>query len=146
MPEKNRFLRGMVSWVGFKQTPVEFVRAERFAGESKYPVKAMLKLAGDGITSFSVKPIKLSTGIGIFLSLGALVYLVISLCLVLISKTMDPWNIAVAGLLLLDGLMFVFLGMMGTYIGRIYDEAKGRPLYIVRDEIGFDLDEAGQNE
>ncbi|MFZ5975790.1 MAG: glycosyltransferase family 2 protein [Bacillota bacterium] len=138
MPEKNRFLRGMVSWVGFRQAPVEFVRAERFAGESKYPLKAMLKLAGDGITSFSVKPIKMATGFGIFLSVCAFVYLVVSLCLVLIAGTMDSWNIAVAALLLLNGLIFIVLGMMGTYIGRIYEEAKGRPLYIVRDFIGFD--------
>jgi len=137
MPEKNRFLRGMVSWVGFKQAPVEFVRAERFAGESKYPLKAMLKLAGDGIASFSVKPMKLATVLGAALTACAFVYLVVSLCLALIAKAMDPWHIALAGLLLLDGLIFCVLGMMGTYIGRIYEEAKRRPLYIVSEEVGF---------
>lgn len=143
MPEKNRFLRGMVSWVGFRQAPVEFVRAERFAGESKYPLKAMLKLAGDGIASFSVKPMKIAKGLGGLLTAGAFVYLIVSLCLALFAKAMDPWHIAVAGLLLVDGLIFLVLGMMGTYIGRIYEEAKRRPLYIVRDEIGF---EPGSNQ
>ncbi len=138
MPEKDRFLRGMVSWVGFKQTPVEFVRQERFAGETKYPLKAMVKLAGDGITSFSSKPIKIATKVGIFITICSMVYFIVSLCLVLLANSMDPINIALAGIFMLNGLLFIAIGLIGTYIGRIYEEAKNRPLYIVRDTMGFD--------
>lgn len=138
MPEKDRFLRGMVSWVGFKQTPVEFVRQERFAGETKYPLKAMVKLAGDGITSFSAKPIKIATKVGIFITICSTIYFIVSLCLVLFASSMDPINIALAGIFMLNGLLFIAIGLIGTYVGRIYEEAKNRPLYIVRDTLGFD--------
>lgn len=140
MPEKSRFLRGMVSWVGFRQAPVEYVRAERFAGESKYPLRKMLKLAGDGIASFSSKPLKIATGVGIVLSVLAAAYLIAAICLAA-AGTIPAWNIAAAALFLLNGLLFIALGVLGTYMGRIYEEAKGRPLYIVRDRIGFGKDD-----
>jgi dolichol-phosphate mannosyltransferase len=100
----------------------------------------MLKLAGDGIASFSSKPLKIATGVGIVLSVLAAAYLIAAICLAA-AGTIPAWNIAAAALFLLNGLLFIALGMLGTYMGRIYEEAKGRPLYIVRDKMGFEKDD-----
>ncbi len=136
--ERNRYVRGLVSWVGFKQYALEYVREERFAGETKYPFKKMLKLAMDGISSFSYKPLKLATFVGFFLSALSFLYLII----VLLQKicgflTVAGWASLLAVQLFFNGVMLIMLGIIGSYIGRIYEEAKGRPLYIVQEEIGF---------
>jgi glycosyltransferase involved in cell wall biosynthesis len=127
--EKNRFVRGLVSWVGFRQTAIEYVRDERFAGETKYPLKKMLRFALDGITSFSTKPLKLATYIGSAISAVSLLYLVAAL--IFSSSTLAP---LFACLLLLNGVTLLLLGVLGEYVGRLYDEAKGRPLYILRNQ------------
>lgn len=137
MPEQNRFLRGMVSWVGFKQTPVEFVRAERFAGETKYPLKKMIKLAGDGIISFSSKPIKLSLTWGGIVTGGGFIYLLVLIILAICGQAFAPWNWVASVLIFLIGTLFIAIGMLGSYVGRIYDEVKQRPLYIVGKKLGF---------
>jgi dolichol-phosphate mannosyltransferase len=136
LPEKNRFVRGLVSWLGFKQTSVEFVRQERFAGETKYPLKKMLKLAFDGITSFSFKPLVIANYVG---SLSLFIGFV-SLIGVIINDIVKNLNILNLGFvlsinLIMFGLIFICIGVMGQYIGRIFDESKNRPLYIVDNII-----------
>jgi polyisoprenyl-phosphate glycosyltransferase len=132
--EKNRFVRGLVSWVGFKQIAVEYERDERLAGESKYPLKKMLKLSMDGITSFSYKPLKLASYAGVTLSGIGFIYLFVVLYLKLFTNsTITGWSSLIVIQLFFSGITLFILGMIGEYIGRIYDETKQRPLYIVRD-------------
>ena len=139
LSEQNRYVRGLVSWVGFKQTPLEYDRHERFAGETKYPLKKMLKFAADGITSFSYKPLKLANVIGITLCALSVLYLLIALIigLCLPAVTMPAWALALTIALFFNGITMIMLGIMGEYIGRIYDEVKGRPLYVVKETKGF---------
>ncbi|MCO7124754.1 glycosyltransferase family 2 protein [Sporolactobacillus shoreicorticis] len=138
IPEKNRFIRGLVSWIGFKQTAIEYVRNERFAGETKYPLKKMLKLSIDGLTSFSYKPLKLATYGGALLSLAGFVYMVVALSLKLFtSNTVPGWTSLIVIQLLFSGFTLFILGVIGEYIGRIYDETKDRPLYIIKEAKGF---------
>ena len=131
--EKNRFVRGLVSWVGFRQTAVEYERDERLVGESKYPLKKMLKLSLDGITSFSYKPLKLASYAGVLLSLAGFLYMLFVIYLKLFTNsTILGWSSVIVIQLLFSGIVLLIMGMMGEYIGRIYDETKARPLYIVR--------------
>jgi len=135
--EKNRFVRGLVSWVGFRSTAIEYVREERLAGETKYPLKKMLRFSMDGITSFSYKPLKLATYLGFVVSLLSLICLVISLGQRLFNTgTAAGWTPLMACLMLLNGVTLIILGILGEYIGRIYDETKNRPLYILRNKPG----------
>lgn len=139
LPEKNRYVRGMVSWVGFRQIGLPYVREERFAGETKYPFKKMLKFAANGITSFSYKPLKLATYIGCFVSLLSFGYLfyVLYQRLFIPDSTIPGWASLTIISLFFNGVVLILLGIMGEYIGRIYDEAKARPLYIISDNEGF---------
>ena len=138
LTEKNRYVRGLVSWTGFRQTAVSYVREERFAGETKYPLRKMLRFAMDGITTFSYKPLKISTYIGFILAFFSFVYLIVVLCLRLFTDvTVAGWASILAVLLISNGVVLMMLGIIGEYIGRIYDETKNRPLYIVRETIGF---------
>lgn len=137
MPEQNRFLRGMASWVGFRQIALEYERSERFAGETKYPLKKMLKLAADGILSFSSKPIKLIEYSGIvtlFIAFIAVIYLSISLIFDLRYVNLE-WILILAIIVFIGGVQLLSIGIVGEYISRIYDESKGRPLYIINKEI-----------
>ena len=144
--ERNRYVRGLVSWVGFKQTAVEYVREKRFAGETKYPFKKMLKLAMDGIMSFSYKPLKLASGIGFAMSLISFVYLIVVICQRLFTNTtVEGWASTTAILVFTQGIVLMMLGIIGEYMGRIFDEIKGRPIYIVREVIGF-ADEEGRDK
>ncbi|WP_462411646.1 glycosyltransferase [Neobacillus sp. Marseille-QA0830] len=134
LKERNRFVRGLVSWVGFKQTAIEYERDERLAGESKYPLKKMLKLSMDGITSFSYKPLKLAGIAGAALSVIGFFYLLVVLYLkIFTNATITGWSSLIVIQLLFSGIILFMLGMIGEYIGRIYDESKHRPLYIVRE-------------
>ena len=140
MPERNRFLRGMAAWAGFKAEPVEFVREERAAGHTKYSPKKMLKLAADGITSFSNKPLKYPFVFGCVLSVIAFLYLVLSV----VMAGLDIWplmHVLFGTAFLLIGMLFVSIGILGLYLGRIYDEAKARPVYIIDQKINFDTEE-----
>lgn len=137
--EKNRYVRGIISWLGFKTTYVEFEREKRFAGETKYPLKKMIKFATDAIISFSYKPLKMTSYFGILLSAGSFLYLLytlISYAMGLID-TVAGWMSTIAILLFFNGIILWFLGIMGEYVGRIYDEVKARPLYIVNEFINF---------
>lgn len=137
LKEKNRFVRGLISWIGFKQTSVEFVREERFAGVTKYPFKRMLKFALDAITSFSYKPLRIASYIGFTISFVSFIYLLIVLYQRLFTEsTTAGWASIVAINLLFNGIILILLGVIGEYIGRIYDETKNRPLYIVREAVG----------
>jgi polyisoprenyl-phosphate glycosyltransferase len=140
--EKNRYIRGIISWLGFKQTGVEFVRDKRFAGETKYPLKKMIKFAFDAVTSFSYKPLKLASYVGVMLSVCSFAYLVVVICQKLFTNSTTPgWASTLAVSLFFNGIVLLMLGIIGEYIGRIYDEAKGRPLYIVREAKNFEKDE-----
>ncbi|MEY8349802.1 glycosyltransferase family 2 protein [Bacillus cereus] len=135
--ENNRFVRGLVSWVGFRQTSIEYVRDERLAGETKYPLKRMIKLCLDGILSFSYKPLKLAVYSGLSLSGSGFLYFMYVLYLALFTEaTMKGWPSIISIMLIFNGFMLFMLGIIGEYIGRIYDETKGRPLYIVREFYG----------
>jgi len=134
LSEHNRFLRGLTAWAGFTQCPVEYVRNERYAGETKYTLRKMVRLAGDGITSFSAIPLKLPMGVGITVSILAFVYLVAAIVLAA-TGILSELHAILAGVFLLLGIIMIFLGVMGMYIDRIYDEAKARPYYIIKDTI-----------
>ncbi|NLM04255.1 MAG: glycosyltransferase family 2 protein [Clostridiales bacterium] len=135
MPERNRFIRGMISWVGFKQTPLLYERDERFAGETKYPLKKMLKLAMDGILSFSFKPVKWIEFTGLGMMVMGFFMMLISFIFYGIRLVM-PWWIGL--LVILSGIHLFAMGVLGEYIVRIYDESRNRPLYIVAEEINFE--------
>jgi len=138
LPERNRYVRGLVSWVGFKQAAVEYVRDERFAGETKYSLKKMLKFAGDAITSFSYKPLKLSTILGTILAAVSFVYLITVLYITIFTdRTVPGWASLAVISLFFNGVVLIMLGVIGEYVGRIYDETKARPLYIIDEIIGF---------
>lgn len=139
MKEKHRLLRAMVSWVGFRQTAVTYARAERFAGESKYPLRKMIALALDGIISFSAVPLKIVTMVGLTFSALSMLGIVYALAMRLWTDDWVPgWTILFIAVMLIGGLQFIFLGVMGEYIGRIYSEAKNRPLYLVMEQLGFE--------
>ena len=136
--ERNRYIRGIISWLGFNQTAVEFNREKRFAGETKYPLKKMIKFAFDAITSFSYKPLKIATYIGTFVSLVSFVYLIVVIVLALMQETVPGWASTLAVTLFFNGVVLIILGIIGEYIGRIFDEVKARPLYIVARTINLE--------
>jgi dolichol-phosphate mannosyltransferase len=134
MRERHRFLRGMSSWVGFRQTGVKYRRAARYAGETKYPLRKMLKFAADAITSFSFFPLRMATYLG-FVSAG-LSILVIPLVILFRASGSQAFlgqATTLLAVLFLGGVQLISLGVLGEYVGRVYDEAKSRPLYIVRE-------------
>lgn len=138
LTEKNRYVRGLISWVGFKQTAVEYVREERFAGETKYPLKKMVKLAVDATMSFSYKPLRIAGFVGMGLSLASFVYLVVIICQKIFTDTTVPgWASLIAVMLFFNGVILILQSVTGEYIGRIYEETKNRPLYIISETKGF---------
>ncbi len=139
MPERDRFVRGMVSWVGFRQTALPYQRAPRAAGESKYPLFKMLRFAFDGITSFSVAPLRVAIWLGFFASAVAAAGIVYALTLRLwTSMWVTGWTLLFIGILFMGGVQLISLGIIGEYVGRIYAESKRRPLYLVQERIGFE--------
>ncbi|MEN6410238.1 MAG: glycosyltransferase family 2 protein [Anaerolineaceae bacterium] len=134
MRERHRFLRGMASWVGFKQIGVSYNRAARFAGETKYPLKKMLRLALNAITSFSYFPLQMATYVG-FVSAGISIVAIPVVIIMRITGSQAFFGQATTliAVLFLGGVQLISLGILGEYVGRIYDEAKGRPLYIVSE-------------
>lgn len=135
MRERHRFLRGMSVWVGFKQTGVEYRRAARFAGETKYPFKKMFKFAWDAVTSFSYLPLQVATYLG-FISAGLSILAIPIVAAMRITGTQEAFAgqaTTLIAVLFLGGVQLISLGILGEYIGRLYDEARGRPLYIVAE-------------
>ncbi len=137
MREHNRFLRGMSGWMGFDAVPVEYVRHERQAGKTKYTLKKMLRLAFDGILGFSYKPMSLALYAGAALGATGMLGLI---ALIIIAATIGcaPWLWAVDGLVLINALTLAAIGVQGAYLNRIYDEVRGRPLYIAAETINLD--------
>lgn len=140
MPEHNKFLRGLFSWVGFKQQPFEYERKERFAGKTKYPLKKMLKLASDGIISFSTKPLKIVGGLGIItiiISVLLLLYSVISYIFNLNQLT-PGWTSIMVAITLFSGVQLLSIWIISEYLARIYNESKKRPQYIISKTINLE--------
>jgi len=136
-PERHRFLRGLVSWVGFNQTGVEYDRDERHSGTTKYPLTKMIRFAIDGITSFSDVPLRFASYLGFSASLVAFIYAIVVIGYKVLSlrpPAYTPgWASTIVAVLFLGGVQLISLGILGEYIGRIYDEVKGRPLYLISD-------------
>ena len=129
--EKDRFVRGLVSWIGFKQTGVLYHREARLAGETKYPLSKMLKFAMDGIASFSIVPLRLATWLGYISSGLAFLYLASVFVQRALGYTVEGWATIMVAMLFLGGIQLICLGIMGEYIGRIFNEVKPRPMYVV---------------
>lgn len=131
--ERIRFLRGLIKWIGFKQEKVKYVAQKRYAGYSKYSIKKMIKLAIDGITSFTLIPLRIATYIGIIVSLISFIYGLYVLYIKLFTNYAVPgWTSLLGAVLFLGGIQLLTIGVMGEYIGRIYEETKQRPLYFIR--------------
>jgi dolichol-phosphate mannosyltransferase len=138
MPEKDRFLRGMVSWVGFRQTPLPYRRAPRYAGESKYPFTKMARFAIDGILSFSIKPLQISISVGLLSAFIAMLVIFYALYLRLFTHTwVEGWTAIMVAVLFIGGAQLISIGVLGEYVGRIYSQSKGRPLYVSEEYFGF---------
>lgn len=136
MPEQARFVRGMVAWIGFRQLPFPYDRQERFAGETKYPLRKMLRFAFDALTGFSSAPLKLASHAGLALSLGSLILLVYIAYAWLSGASIQGWTSLMLVVVVLGAVQMFVLALMGEYIGRLYNEAKRRPLYIVQEIAG----------
>jgi len=138
LPERNRYVRGLVSWVGFKQTFVEISRQERFAGETKYPLNKMIKLALDGITSFSYKPLVIAGYLGCLTFLVGLISLVSVIMKNFVNHTpILNFSLIISINLFMFGLILASIGIMGQYIGRIFEESKARPNYIIASTVNY---------
>ncbi len=131
--EVNVFLRGIVPQVGYPWTTVEYERAERFAGESKYPLKKMLAFAFDGITSFSIKPIRLITSLGVGISGISIILLIWAIVTKILGGTVAGWSSLMVSIWFIGGIQLLCLGVVGEYIGKIYSETKHRPLFIIEN-------------
>ena len=129
--EKDRYVRGLVSWIGFKQIGVHYARDKRYAGETKYPYKKMIKFALDGITSFSSFPLKVATLLGYITSFFALLYALSVFVQKIVGITVQGWATIMVGMLFLGGVQLICLGIIGEYIGRIFNETKNRPIYVI---------------
>ena len=141
-PERSRYLRGLVSWVGFKSTFIDFEMPNRQYGETGYSLKKMLKLAFDGLTSFSLIPLRISMLIGFLAVVIALTMLITMLTLTIFSLRSFPiWVYLIVVLFMFGGMNFICIWLLGEYIGRIYIEQRHRPLYIIKEEVNFDKDE-----
>lgn len=141
MPEQARFIRGMFAWVGFRQIGVEYIRDARLAGETKYPLRAMMRLATDALTGFSIRPLRFATRLAfysLFVSLLMAVYVFGSLIL---FNAVAGWASVVLAVSFFSGIQLFTLGIMGEYIGRLYVETKSRPLYFLAEEIGLQVDD-----
>ncbi|MCR9125093.1 MAG: glycosyltransferase family 2 protein [Rhodobacteraceae bacterium] len=137
MPERHRFLRGMVAWAGFRQIGLPYERAPRHGGTSKYPLRKMLRFAADGILSFSSRPLKIATGLGMIASALGLLGIVYALFMrVFSSEWVEGWTALMIAVLFMGGVQLISVGVMGAYIGRLYEESKRRPLYVVAERIG----------
>jgi polyisoprenyl-phosphate glycosyltransferase len=142
MREHNRFLRGLVSWVGFRQISLDYVRNARTAGETKYPLRKMARFAWDGIISFSDKPLRASLNLGFLAIVISFAVLGYGLVQHWRGNTVRGWTSTIVTVLFLGGVQLFTLGIIGEYLSRMLDEIKGRPLYVVDEEINFDRPDA----
>lgn len=133
--EVNLFLRGMFPLIGFKSDVVYYERAERFAGESKYPLKKMLNFAWDGITSFSIKPIRLILNVGIIILVLSMIMIIYSIIRKIMGNTVDGWTFIICSIWFISGIQMLSIGVIGEYVGKVYSETKARPRYIVSENL-----------
>jgi len=136
MPEQARFIRGMVAWIGFKQVPFAYDRQERFAGNTKYPLKKMMRFAFDALTGFSSAPLKLASHAGLWLSAGSVLLILYIAYAWATGRSIQGWTSLMLVVVVLGAIQMFALALMGEYIGRLYNEAKRRPLYIVQEVAG----------
>lgn len=141
MPERARFVRGMVSWVGFKQRSIEYQRDARFAGTTKYPFKKMLKFAIDGILSFSQVPLKVASGFGMLSAAISFVFMIYGIVVRFFypEHSVPGWASLFSAVLFIGGVQLICIGVLGEYVGRIYEEVKRRPLYVVEEMVNIDM-------
>jgi dolichol-phosphate mannosyltransferase len=139
MRERNRYVRGMIGWIGFRQCTVTYVRAPRFAGTTKYPLRRMVRLAFDGIFSFSSAPLRFALRFGFLLSALSIAAGIVTIVLKLSGALYVPgWTSLLVAVTFLGGVQLLTIGLMGEYVSRIYDEVRGRPLYLIREARGFE--------
>jgi len=138
MPEQARFIRGMVAWIGFRQVPFAYDRQQRFAGETKYPLKKMVRFALDALTGFSSAPLKLASHFGLGLSIGSVALILYIAYAWASGSSIQGWTSLMLVVVILGAIQMFVLALMGEYIGRLYNESKGRPLYIVQEIAGGD--------
>ena len=136
MPEQARFIRGMVAWIGFRQVPFAYDRAERLAGETKYPLRKMVRFAFDALTGFSSAPLKLASQVGIGLSIGSVLLILYLVYAWLSGFSIQGWTSLMLVVVVIGAAQMFVLGLMGEYIGRLYNESKRRPLYVVQEVAG----------
>ena len=142
MPEQARFIRGMVAWIGFRQVPFAYDRGERFAGETKYPLKKMMRFAFDALTGFSSAPLKLASHAGLWLSAGSVLLILYIAYAWIAGQNIQGWTSLMLVVVVLGAIQMFVLALMGEYIGRLYNEAKRRPLYVVQEVAGGESHEA----
>jgi len=135
LKEKDRFTRGIISWMGFKQAMVEYTAPNRFAGKSKYSVFKMFRFAADGITSFSAKPLRISFFAGLIVSFIGLLYAIYAVVEYFEGKTTPGWASTLVSILIIGGIQLISIGIIGEYLARVFNEAKNRPLYLVKQYI-----------
>ncbi len=144
--ERHRFIRGLVSWVGFKQIGIEYHRDKRFAGETKYSISSMITFSLDAITSFSFVPLRIASFLGILSAFIGLLGIIIALYLKLATNyTLQGWTSLIIVVLFLGGMQLLILGVIGEYLGRVYDEIRKRPLYIIANKFGFKNDASSES-
>ena len=144
MPEQARFIRGMVAWIGFRQVPFAYDRQQRFAGETKYPFKRMLRFALDALTGFSSAPLKLASHAGMWLAAGSVLLVLYIAYAWIAGESIQGWTSLMLVVVVLGAVQMFVLALMGEYIGRLYNQAKQRPLYIVQEIAGGERDRLGR--
>jgi dolichol-phosphate mannosyltransferase len=139
MRERNRYVRGMFSWVGYRQTAVPYTRASREAGQSKYPLRKMVRLALDGFVGFSTAPLRFTLTIGLVMAIGSVLYGIVAIAMKLagVHGYVPGYASLLVAITFVGGVQLIVIGMVGQYVARIYDEARARPLYLVREAKGF---------
>src|SRR5258706_5021327 len=135
MPERHRFIRGMVSWIGLKQVPLKYVRNARFAGETKYPLRKMILFALDAITAFSVIPLRIASHLGMIFGCIALLYLGYVLFAWARGDVIEGWTSVISVVLVMGSIQLIVMGILGEYVGRIFMEAKQRPMFLIADIV-----------
>ncbi len=139
MPERHRFMRGLVSWTGFRQMPIEYDRQGRQSGSTKYFLRTMIRFALDGVTSFSIVPLQLATSLGFLITVITILAAIAVLLLKFVfDHTIQGWASLMLTILFIGGVQLFVVGVLGEYIGRIYEEVKKRPLYIIQSKLGFE--------
>lgn len=136
MPERHRFIRGMVAWIGGRQVPIPYDRKARAAGETKYPLAKMVRFAVDAITAFSIVPLMAAMTIGWIMAAIGFAFIVYSVIGYLMGYNLPGWTSLMAAIGLIGGMQFLMLGIIGAYLGRLYDQSKGRPLFMIREIVG----------